>query len=165
MAQISAACCIHAQQERKGSRVAVNYGKGGISVSGYYVGQIEFERPGPIANDPLNRAVHLEPGSNCYVETDTNTGKSLVPMPSQLPSPFSVEVWAQNEGGSHTTRYVVMTGRYVSHLDSSNSQHNLAGLPFRNTDAFTFPALAGMLSYAPGKIYGLQQFTQMTVMS
>lgn len=75
------------------------------------MGPIEFERPGPIANDPLNRAVHLKPESNCFIETDTNTGKSLVPMPSQLPSPFSLEVWAQSEGGSHTTRYVAMTGR------------------------------------------------------
>eukprot|EP00903_Cladosiphon_okamuranus_P019664 g18076.t2 len=96
-------------QERKGSRVAVNHGLGGIAVSGYFIGPIKFERPGPIANDPLNRAVQLHPATQCHIDTK-NTGKLLAPMQSHLP--FSAEVWAKCEGGIDTTRYVLMTGRY-----------------------------------------------------
>eukprot|EP00752_Nemacystus_decipiens_P011884 g10537.t2 len=96
-------------QERKGSRVAVNHGLGGIAISGYFIGPIKFERPGPIANDPLNRAVQLQPATQCHIDTK-NTGKLLAPMQSHLP--FSIEVWAKCEGGVDTTRYVLMTGRY-----------------------------------------------------
>ncbi|CAM9977150.1 unnamed protein product [Scytosiphon promiscuus] len=96
-------------QERKGSRVAVNHGQGGISMSGYFSGPIKFERPGPIANDPLNRAVSLQPATNCYIDTK-DTGRLLAPMRSHLP--FSVEAWAKCNGGLDTTRYVLMSGRY-----------------------------------------------------
>lgn len=95
-------------QERKGSRVAVNHGKGGIAISGYFVGPIRFERPGPISNDPLNRAVHLQPSEQCHIDTK-HTGNILARMHPRLP--FSVEGWAKCEGGLDTTRYVVMTGR------------------------------------------------------
>ena len=98
----------YTSQERKGSRVAVNHGLRGISISGYFIGPIKFERPGPIANDPLNRAVQLQPATQCHIDTK-NTGKLLAPMQSHLP--FSVEVWAKCEGGVDTTRYVLMTGR------------------------------------------------------
>lgn len=98
----------HCLQERKGSRVAINHGRGGVAISGYFVGPIKFERPGPIANDPLNRAVQLQPATKCYVDTK-HTGKLLAPMQSHLP--FSVEGWVKCEGGLDTTRYVVMTGR------------------------------------------------------
>ena len=98
-------------QERKGSRVAVNHGKGGIAISGYFIGPIKFERPGPIANDPLNRAVLLQPAAQCHIDTK-NTGKLLAPMQSHLA--FSMEVWAKCEGGLDTTRYLLMTGRWVS---------------------------------------------------
>ncbi|CAM9260620.1 unnamed protein product, partial [Sphacelaria rigidula] len=96
-------------QERKGSRVAVNHGKGGIAISGYFVGPVKFERPGPICNDPLNRAVHLDPATKCYVDTK-HTGKFLAPMQSHLP--FTVEAWVKCDGGRGTTRYVVMTARW-----------------------------------------------------
>ncbi|CBJ26303.1 Hypothetical leucine rich repeat protein [Ectocarpus siliculosus] len=96
-------------EERKGSRVAVNHGQGGIALSGYYVGPIKFERPGPIANDPLNRAVQLQSAAHCHIDTK-NTGRRLAPMQSHLS--FSVESWAKCEGGLDTTRYVLMTGRY-----------------------------------------------------
>ncbi|CAN0309460.1 unnamed protein product, partial [Ectocarpus sp. 12 AP-2014] len=96
-------------EERKGSRVAVNHGQGGIALSGYYVGPIKFERPGPIANDPLNRAVQLQAAAHCHIDTK-NTGRRLAPMQSRLS--FSVESWAKCEGGLDTTRYVLMTGRY-----------------------------------------------------
>lgn len=103
------ACCLSLSlQERKGSRVAVNHGKGGIAISGYFVGPVKFERPGPICNDPLNRAVHLDPATKCYVDTK-HTGKILAPMQSHLP--FSVEAWVKCDGGRGTTRYVVMTAR------------------------------------------------------
>lgn len=98
-------------QERKGSRVAVNHGQGGIRISGYFVGPIKFERPGPIVNDPLNRAVQLQPAAKSRIDTK-NTGKLLAPMQSHLP--FSIEAWAKCEGGLDTTRYVLMTGRFVS---------------------------------------------------
>lgn len=97
-------------QERKGSRVAVNHGQGGIAISGYYVGPIKFERPGPIANDPLNRAVQLQPEAKCRIDTK-NTGQLLAPMQSHLS--FSIEGWAKCKGGLDTTRYVLMTGRSV----------------------------------------------------
>lgn len=106
-------CCASSLQERKGSRVAVNHGKGGIAISGYYAGPIKFERPGPIANDPLNRAVHLRSTARCHIDTE-HTGKTLAPMQSHLP--FTVEAWAKCESGLDTTRYVVMTGRYVTSL-------------------------------------------------
>lgn len=107
---LSCLCLLSAyiSQERKGSRVAVNHGLGGVAVSGYFIGPIKFERPGPIANDPLNRAVQLQPATQSYVDTK-NTGKLLAPMQSHLP--FSVEVWAKCEGGIDTTRIVLMTGR------------------------------------------------------
>lgn len=95
-------------QERNGSRVAVNHGKGGIAISGYFTGPIKFERPGPIANDPLNRSVHLQPATKCHVDTK-HTGKLLAPMQSHLP--FSVEAWVKCDGGVDTTRYVIMSGR------------------------------------------------------
>lgn len=91
--------------------MAVNHGLGGIAISGYFIGPIQFERPGPIANDPLNRAVLLQPATKCHVDTK-NTGKLLAPMQSHLP--FSIEVWAKCDGGIDTTRYVLMTGRRVS---------------------------------------------------
>ncbi|CAM9096355.1 unnamed protein product, partial [Hapterophycus canaliculatus] len=96
-------------QERKGSRVAVNHGQGGIAMSGYFSGPIKFERPGPIANDPLNRAVQLQPATKCHIDTK-NTGRLLAPMRwSYLP--FSIEAWAKCEGGLDTNRYVLMSGR------------------------------------------------------
>lgn len=104
----SPVCLPHTLQERKGSRVAINHGLGGIAISGYFIGPIKFERPGPIANDPLNRAVQLQPATKCHIDTK-NTGKLLAPMQSHLP--FSIEVWAKCEGGIDTTRYVLMTGR------------------------------------------------------
>lgn len=103
-------CLLQILQERKGSRVAVNHGQGGIAISGYFVGPIKFERPGPIANDPLNRAVQLQPAAKCRIDTK-NTGKLLAPMQSHLP--FSIEGWAKCEGGLDTARYVLMTGRSV----------------------------------------------------
>lgn len=90
--------------------MAVNHGQGGIALSGYYVGPIKFERPGPIANDPLNRAVQLQSAAHCHIDTK-NTGRRLAPMQSHLS--FSVESWAKCEGGLDTTRYVLMTGRWV----------------------------------------------------
>lgn len=79
-------------------------------MSGYFVGPVIFERPGPIMNDPLNRAVHLEPGTKCYVDTK-HAAKPLAPMSSV--EPFSAEAWAKPLGGTDTTRYVVMSGRRV----------------------------------------------------
>lgn len=86
----------------------MNHGKGGIAISGYFMGQVKFEQPGPICNDPLNRAIHLQPATGCYVDTK-HTGKLLAPM--QAHQPFSVEAWVKCDGGLDTTRYVVMTGR------------------------------------------------------
>ncbi|CAM9104826.1 unnamed protein product [Discosporangium mesarthrocarpum] len=97
-------------QERKGSKVAVNHGVGGIAFSGYYTNGIKFERLGPIVNDPLNRAVHLMPAMKCHIDTK-NTGKVLAPMLSH--ERFSVEAWAKCDGGWDTTRSVLMTGRYA----------------------------------------------------
>lgn len=99
-------------QERKGSKVAVNYGKGGISISGYFSGSIEFERKGPILNDPLNRAVHLHPATKCHMNTK-HTDKLLAP--TQLHSQFSIEAWAKCEGGIDTTRYLVASSRSVKY--------------------------------------------------
>lgn len=90
--------------------MAVNHGKGGIASSGHFVGPVTFERPGPIANDLLNRAVRFHPATKCYIET-RHTGTILEPMKPYLP--FSVEGWAKCEGGLDTARYVVMTGRSV----------------------------------------------------
>ncbi|CAM9112229.1 unnamed protein product, partial [Choristocarpus tenellus] len=97
-------------QERKGSKVAVNHGKGGISLSGYYTDGIKFERPGPIANDSLNRAVYFSSTKKCRIDTK-HTGKVLAPMLAH--QPFSVEAWVRCVGGEDTTRTVLMTGRYT----------------------------------------------------
>lgn len=98
----------HHEQERRGSRLAVNHGKGGIALSGYFIGPVKFERRGPMINDPLNRAVNLDPASKCYVDTK-DTGRLLAPMQSHLP--FSIEAWVKCDGGTGTMRYIIMSGR------------------------------------------------------
>lgn len=77
-------------------------------MSGTIVGPVEFECRGPIATDPVNRAIRFRAHSNCYIDT-RHTGEVLAPMSSS--ALFSVESWAKCGAHINTARYVLMTGR------------------------------------------------------
>jgi hypothetical protein len=93
--------------ERRGSRVAHNYGTGGRDYAGFFSPRCEFEFEGPVVNDELNRCVEFEADNRCKV--DTKYSKEL--CPHDVLAHFSLEGWCKVTGSEGTNRVVMMTGR------------------------------------------------------
>ena len=93
--------------ERRGSRVAHNYGRGGHHYAGFFSSQCTFENNGPVKNDELNRSIHFSAQYKCKI--DTKYAREL--CPTDVLDPFSVEAWAKLTGSNGTNRVIMMTGR------------------------------------------------------
>ena len=93
--------------ERKGSRVAHNYGTSGREYGGVFSARCDFEFVGPVVNDELNRAVEFHPDMKCKVDTKY----SVEVCPHDVLTHFAVEGWCKLTGSNGTNRIVVMTGR------------------------------------------------------
>ena len=93
--------------ERRGSRVAHNYGTGGSGFGGFFAPRCEFELPGAVINDELNRCVGFLPDSRSKV--DTKYAHEL--CPHDVLAHFSLEGWCKITGSQGTNRIIAMTGR------------------------------------------------------
>jgi len=94
--------------ERRGSRLAYNYGTLKGSASGQYSNTVTFEAEGPIANEEINRAIRIRSDDKAKIDC------AFVPelAPTSSAQHFSVEVWAKVSGGWDTHRVVLMNNRY-----------------------------------------------------
>jgi len=93
--------------ERRGSRVAHNYGSGGYHHAGFFSSRCEFENKGAVVNDELNRSILFEAGNKTKV--DTKYAREL--CPTDVLAHFTLEGWANLSGREGTNRTVAMTGR------------------------------------------------------
>ncbi|GMI35290.1 hypothetical protein TrCOL_g2906 [Triparma columacea] len=93
--------------ERRGSRIAHNYGSGGHHYAGFFSSRCEFELKGAVVNDDLNRSILFEASKRSKV--DTKYAREL--CPTDVLAPFSIEGWAMCTGNKGTNRTILMTGR------------------------------------------------------
>jgi hypothetical protein len=93
--------------ERRGSRIAHNYGSGGHHHAGFFSSRCEFELKGAVVNDDLNRSILFEASKRSKV--DTKYAREL--CPTDVLAPFSIEGWAMCTGNKGTNRTILMTGR------------------------------------------------------
>lgn len=94
--------------ERRGSRLAFNYGSLGNSACGSYSASVIFEAQGPIKNEETNRAVRLRASETARI--DTTYSADLAPESAE--QPFTVEVWARVLGLWDIHRVLLMNSRY-----------------------------------------------------
>jgi hypothetical protein len=94
--------------ERRGSKLAYNYGAMGNGAAGSYSPGVIFEAQGPIRNEEINRAVRFRAEDKAKIDT--------VPIPELAPvqaeKHLSVEIWVRCTGFWDTHRVLLMNSRY-----------------------------------------------------
>ncbi|RYG70007.1 hypothetical protein EON64_01315 [archaeon] len=94
--------------ERKGGRIAVNYGTLGAKFNAVIMKGCELEQQGPVKDDRFIRAICFHPMQKACV--DCNHHESIVPV--DLHAPFSVCIFFRCLGGKDMHRTLVDSGRY-----------------------------------------------------